>query len=96
MRGKVLLRERVVADAGITPACAGKSSAGEFQEARSEDHPRVCGEKPIAVTLRPIRTGSPPRVRGKVHGIRTILEGCRITPACAGKSFEGGIYEHKS
>ena len=30
---------------GITPACAGKSSIGQFVSAAGGDHPRVCGEK---------------------------------------------------
>ena len=30
---------------GITPACAGKSTAGTAAGARTRDHPRVCGEK---------------------------------------------------
>ena len=30
---------------GITPACAGKSLTGIYEETEWRDHPRVCGEK---------------------------------------------------
>ena len=53
---------------------------------RTEDHPRVCGEKkkPIYATFHHL--GSPPRVRGKAVTPRSRRRRFRITPACAGKS----------
>ena len=90
MRGKVEAAILAMERNGITPACAGKSDAKDCQDPRREDHPRVCGEK----LLRPCRPhrarGSPPRVRGKVCNGIIIRVHHRITPACAGKSFDAG------
>ena len=49
----------------ITPACAGKSWHIVVAALPAEDHPRVCGEKFNNPEFGEIRTGSPPRVRGK-------------------------------
>ena len=70
----------------ITPACAGKSLSISFSVAFFRDHPRVCGEKQMALFKIFLRWGSPPRVRGKVDYVPSdrIVKG--ITPACAGKS----------
>ena len=45
VRGKVRLFLGHGVDRGITPACAGKSTAGWPTSMASRDHPRVCGEK---------------------------------------------------
>ena len=70
---------------GITPACAGKSTAAMAASRASRDHPRVCGEKSALHMRAMVSAGSPPRVRGKVAdcGNYTALIG--ITPAYAGK-----------
>ena len=47
----------------ITPACAGNSPA-EKKGRKPKDHPRVCGEQPMAGTRGRQKQGSPPRVRG--------------------------------
>ena len=72
---------------GITPACAGKSRYTYPVQRRSQDHPRVCGEKAQYRQQRRQRRGSPPRVRGK--GMQIYMDGdaLGITPACAGKSY---------
>ena len=49
------------------------------------DHPRVRGEKHREVAPCTDLEGSPPRARGKVHGIIKHILGDGITPACAGK-----------
>ena len=54
---------------------------------RSWDHPRVCGEKSTAPGRRSGKTGSPPRMRGKVPGVPPPYCGSGITPAYAGKSL---------
>ena len=70
---------------GITPACAGKSSASSSSVHRSRDHPRVCGEKRKTGAVPAPLPGSPPRMRGKgEEGLRRCLSE-RITPAYAGK-----------
>ena len=70
---------------GITPACAGKSTARRLCRLASPDHPRVRGEEwkvnfPVGKT-----EGSPPRARGRVHGLVCHGAATGITPACAGK-----------
>ena len=69
----------------ITPACAGKRQAFGEVEVKSEDHPRVCGEKPLYGQIYASDAGSPPRVRGKVCARSRWISAKRITPACAGK-----------
>ena len=69
----------------ITPACAGKRVTDENGLPMTEDHPRVCGEKPPRRDRRPHTGGSPPRVRGKVLDYRVGADSGGITPACAGK-----------
>ena len=70
---------------GITPAYAGKSLPTRGRGGRSEDHPRVCGEKFIRKIAFFSGKGSPPRMRGKVNHLlrRGYADG--ITPAYAGK-----------
>ena len=70
---------------GITPACAGKSIVLKCARAYYWDHPRVCGEKNVAVSRSMRHIGSPPRVRGKVGKTKVPFPKCGITPACAGK-----------
>ena len=65
-RGKVFtvtLRSVMV---GITPACAGKSSARRDDTACSRDHPRLRGEKERSRGIAYMGIGSPPLARGKV------------------------------
>ena len=85
MRGKVGWSAERSGPEGITPAYAGKSGAGFPPLLCTGDHPRVCGEKPVAIQIRTIKAGSPPRMRGKVVSSRTILFLGGITPAYAGK-----------
>ena len=74
-------------DRRITPAYAGKRVKISLKFRASEDHPRVCGEKFQRSIRLPVRSGSPPRMRGK--GVRHLCEMLftGITPAYAGKSF---------
>ena len=70
---------------GITPAHAGKRAGQHLAAAPQRDHPRVCGEKVQAMRSLPARSGSPPRMRGKVHGLASSTLRSGITPAYAGK-----------
>ena len=45
VRGKVIFRQRISCQVGITPACAGKSVTLAENHSKEKDHPRVCGEK---------------------------------------------------
>ena len=88
MRGKGNNGNVQIAQAGITPAYAGKRGQDRKKRNVGEDHPRVCGEKPLYFLLFLVLLGSPPRMRGK--GVFQILD-CqriRITPAYAGKRLK--------
>lgn len=73
--------------ARITPAYAGKSSHRPMHSTLPRDHPRVCGEKAVAVVSSSFTLGSPPRVRGKGDNGNVQIAQAGITPACAGKSM---------
>ena len=87
MRGKAILRSSPAQLVGITPAYAGKRSACSPPSPHSRDHPRVCGEKAVAVVSSSFTLGSPPRVRGKGDNGNVQIAQAGITPACAGKSI---------
>ena len=89
VRGKVEKSKIMELRKGITPACAGKSAAPETLRPRSEDHPRMCGEKPFKKMRAVKELGSPPHVRGKDADRGLRLHAGRITPACAGKRQRG-------
>ena len=65
MRGKVRGIQTALVVGGITPADAGKRQAPTGSAPPSWDHPRVCGEKAVAIILWYSWMGSPPRMRGK-------------------------------
>ena len=88
VRGKAFGISSKTVARGITPACAGKRSRSNRTRLRPWDHPRVCGEKNYVDYNDCFDWGSPPRVRGKVHKRLYRRIGARITPACAGKSFD--------
>ena len=71
----------------VSPAYAGKSSTRELLLIVSRDHPRVCGEKSRPVRVSRPFSGSPPRMRGKVHVDTAPKVDRGITPAYAGKSI---------
>ena len=79
---------RMREQAGITPACAGKTGFRRFESVTGWDHPRVCGKNYDNSLDTTWKTGSPPRVREK----RKYYDGCcsyfGITPACAGKTLK--------
>ena len=64
VRGTVPIGMQVVYIFRITPACAGNSSLPSSNRKPMQDHPRVCGEQPMAGTRGRQKQGSPPRVRG--------------------------------
>ena len=68
----------------ITPACAGNRDRNVQGCIANEDHPRVCGEQSLMISLHGDHTGSPPRVRGTGCLTAFQLAPPRITPACAG------------
>ena len=70
---------------GITPAWAGKRPPRQWILYLVGDHPRVGGEKPVAMHNLTTKAGSPPRGRGKELWKRPLSCKDRITPAWAGK-----------
>ena len=78
----------------VSPAYAGKSLMTRLFSNRNWDHPRICGEKLLLSPVSRARSGSPPRMRGKVKGIKLFLRCAGITPAYAGKSRRFVIYIH--
>ena len=88
VRGKLSTMEVIAGKLRITPACAGKTSSLPILTWVDKDHPRVCGENIWRTEARSGKKGSPPRVRGKQEARTMNWENARITPACAGKTFE--------
>ena len=64
-RGKVDIKQVGQAALGITPAYAGKSGDKPPSRRKLWDHPRLRGEKLIAVYRYKRKEGSPPLTRGK-------------------------------
>ena len=91
VRGTVARSWRYYKNFRITPACAGNRHGFCNAGFRRRDHPRVCGEqcqRPRSIF--PF-SGSPPRVRGTAAQAADSITVTRITPACAGNSFRGGV-----
>ena len=89
MRGKVPVLVIHKAENGITPAYAGKRPWARPSRRSPRDHPRACGEKDDLFTMLMQRQGSPPRMRGKVLGLKGGNVVVGITPAHAGKRSKG-------
>ena len=99
MRGKVSQFWDTCSRSRITPAYAGKSSQRHAGGTVLQDHPRLCGEKPVMRSLRPSCLGSPPPMRGKVIRRDRAVICSWITPAYAGKSgswleVSGRFWDH--
>ena len=86
MRGKALRHRLSSVLIGITPAYAGKRQRLSSACTLPWDHPRVCGEKLLAMMVMVPSLGSPPRMRGKVFCFLRPCVSVGITPAYAGKS----------
>ena len=69
----------------ITPAYAGKRVIFCCFYSICQDHPRLCGEKPVCKAVSTTRLGSPPPMRGKDTFISFTTFQFGITPAYAGK-----------
>ena len=72
--------------AGITPACAGKTTFLTKIVMLAQDHTRVCGKNVPNINLSAAIEGSPSRVREKHERYLTNRDLSGITPACAGKT----------
>ena len=85
MRGKAHAQEAAEHPHRITPAHAGKGFLIDEIQIEFKDHPRACGERQEHRQEPPLKTGSPPRMRGKATCNRNRKTRSRITPAHAGK-----------
>ena len=99
MRGKLHRETTWAAAQRITPADAGKTYMQVCIVVRCGDHPRGCGENLKSRVCPKIRTGSPPRMRGKRMLPQTTAPFHGITPADAGKTKinlgpEGTVKDH--
>ncbi len=75
---------------GITPACAGNTDTLCVTARSCRDHPRLRGEYEQGIRSRMEKAGSPPLARGILAVIMSCAVIARITPACAGNTYENG------
>ena len=99
MRGQVIPPGLSLSRCWITPADAGTSCHNQATVTFLGDHPRGCGDKKKKDWFVPVFLGSPPRMRGQVHGFCPRLQVTRITPADAGTSItapikDAGVQDH--
>ena len=86
VRGKLRARVHGHSQAGLIPACAGKTPSIAAPRPRRRAHPRVCGENQRGFHNTDAVAGSSPRVRGKPEGGGLGGDRVRLIPACAGKT----------
>ena len=86
VRGKLKSMFSAAKNAGLIPACAGKTAFLEVPGKGHVAHPRVCGENRLPTRRAMKVCGSSPRVRGK--RMLAIVAAGRpgLIPACAGKT----------
>ena len=75
--------------AGLTPACAGRTSPPAGTPSLGPAHPRVRGEDAARTSIHTVLLGSPPRARGGRVGLAGDGEARGLTPACAGRTSPG-------
>ena len=80
-RGKDAVQRHATCGVGITPAWAGKSPRYDRTQSEYRDHPRMGGEKLLAMKSRATFWGSPPHGRGKVVHRTKFIQTSGITPA---------------
>ena len=91
VRGKVYKCVQAHTSQGITPACAGKSKRGKPRFQRSEDHPRVCGEKSEWFEKDSRRSRITPACAGKRVDLSRTPKPAQDHPrVCGEKATHGG------
>ncbi len=68
------------------PACVGNAIIGVAKTEIGAVHPRVCGERPLAVPIERIDGGSSPRVWGTPLPPKKTTAALRFIPACVGNA----------
>ena len=85
MRGKVTHRAEHHTAKRITPAYAGKSAIQVNGFEKTQDPPRLCGEKNSFILIHPLSLGSPPPMRGKVTEHTSSVTSCGDRPRLCGE-----------
>ena len=87
MRGKRWPARRLTTLRRIIPARAGQTTSCTSHSKSRPDHPRACGANDYDKDAPIVRTGSSPRVRGKLER-QQLADGTeRIIPARAGQTW---------
>ena len=86
MRGKLVWARVGETFRRNIPAYAGKTRFPRRQSQHRPEHPRVCGENPIASTVVLNQPGTSPRMRGKLELGDYFIRPNRNIPAYAGKT----------
>ena len=87
MRGKHRSLRHHYHREGLIPAHAGKTFWAWYSRARARAHPRACGENIQPGQVVPLRSGSSPRMRGKLCVIIACFVSWGLIPAHAGKTI---------
>ena len=86
MRGKLGFGSTRQCRPRIIPAHAGQTDDAVFSMLRHPDHPRACGANSASDWVEAWRTGSSPRMRGKLVGVVVFPCPKWIIPAHAGQT----------
>ena len=86
LRGTLSCRAARTWPTGIIPALAGNTRVSSHLRSPPWDHPRACGEHPIACCASVIVVGSSPRLRGTLGVVGAHLRFLGIIPALAGNT----------
>ena len=87
MRGKLEVKEFKSTATRIIPAHAGQTVCGACSTSVATDHPRACGANGKISSKTMVRTGSSPRMRGKLTADAGDTHSRRIIPAHAGQTY---------
>ena len=87
MQERQSVKRTLMAEQGITPAYAGKTSHSYTCDMLQRDHPRVCGKDEFLPCVVCVAIGSPPRMRERLISRLLAHNRAGITPAYAGKTW---------
>ena len=86
MRGKLTIARSLILLRRLIPAHAGKTLSRATQPILGRAHPRACGENSERHQASRIRSGSSPRMRGKLFAKLKEIACAGLIPAHAGKT----------
>ena len=89
VRGKLHAGPAARAIVGYIPACAGEAACVASWLSSRPVHPRVCGGSAGTSKRAASKSGTSPRVRGKLRPGRREYPEIRYIPACAGEARRG-------